>query len=81
MCLSSYHVNIEATPTTYYYFLSDQAILEIKKNNTSPIFFKANMYMYSVKNDKSTCMPRVWKIIDIGVSRTPLITSLETPHL
>lgn len=31
MCLSSYHVNIEATPTTYYYFLSDQAILEIKK--------------------------------------------------
>lgn len=44
MCLSSYHVNIEATPTTYYYFLSDQAILEIKKNNTSPIFFKANIY-------------------------------------
>lgn len=67
MCLSSYHVNIEATPTTYYYFLSDQAILEIKKNNTSPIFFKANMYSV--------------KIIDIGVSRTPLITSLETPHL
>lgn len=79
MCLSSYHVHIEATPTTYYYFLSDQAILEIKKNNTSPIFFKANMY--SVKNDRSTCMPRVWKIIDIGVSRTQLITSLETPHL
>lgn len=80
MCLSSYHVNIEATPTTYYYFLSDQAILEIKKKITR-VQYSLRQICNSVKNDKSTCMPRVWKIIDIGVSRTPLITSLDTPHL
>lgn len=80
MCLSSYHVNIEATPTTYYYFLSDQAILEIKKRITR-VQYSLRQKCNSVKNDRSTCMPRVWKIIDIGVSRTPLITSLETPHL